>query len=226
MIESPGTLLVIAAHPDDETLGMGGTIHKATQAGKRVVVLFLSTGVGARELEREDSLGRLEAAKRALSVLGCNQIITGDFPDNSFDTVGMLKIAKFIESKIEEIQPEVIFTNFHGDLNIDHRITAEATLVAARPKPMSPVNSLYFYEVLSSTGWKFGSKQFEPTFFVDISKSISQKEAALLEYHTEMDASPGARSYEATKALAKFRGNFIGFDFAEAFEIGFVRNMH
>lgn len=98
--------------------------------------------------------------------MGCDQIITGDFPDNSFDTVGMLKIAKFIESKIEEIQPEVIFTNFHGDLNIDHRITAEATLVAARPKPMSPVNSLYFYEVLSSTGWKFGSKQFEPTFLL------------------------------------------------------------
>ena len=224
MIESHGTILVIAAHPDDETLGMGGTMHKAKQAGKKVVVLFLSSGVGARDLEREGSHERLEAAKRALNILGCNQIITGDFPDNSFDTVGILNIAKFIQSKVDEIRPEIIFTNFYSDLNIDHRITAEATLVAARPKPKSPVNALYFYEVLSSTGWKFGSKQFKPSFFVDISESITQKEAALIEYKTEMDESPSARSYDSVKALARFRGNFIGFDFAEAFEIGFIRN--
>ena len=97
-------------------------------------------------------------------------------------------------------------------------------MVAARPKPKSPVNALYYYEVVSSTGWKFGSRQFEPSFFVDISESIMQKEAALMAYKTEMDESPSARSYDSVKALARFRGNFIGFDFAEAFEIGFIRN--
>ena len=217
------TILVIAAHPDDESLGMGGTIHKLTQAGDIVHVLLLSSGVESRNSEREESAARLAAAKRALDLLGCSQFIIGNFPDNSFDSVSLLSIAKFIEAKVNELQPNIIFTNFYGDLNVDHRLTSEASLVAARPKPSSPVNELYFYEVLSSTGWQFGAKQFLPTYFIDISGSISQKEAALIEYAIEMDESPSARSYDSVKALAQFRGNFIGFEYAEAFEVGFIR---
>ena len=217
------TILVIAAHPDDESLGVGGVIYKASQAGDIVDILFLSSGVGARTLEREGSAARLTAARKALSLLGCRKIIVGDFPDNSFDSVELLTIVKFIESVITELRPNVIFTNFHSDLNVDHRLTAEASLVAARPKPGSSVDELYFYEVLSSTGWQFGAKEFRPSYFIDITDCISTKESALLEYATEMDDSPSARSYESVKALAKFRGNFIGFDYAEAFEIGFVR---
>jgi LmbE family N-acetylglucosaminyl deacetylase len=218
------SLLVIAAHPDDESLGLGGTINNATRAGKNVHVLFLSTGVGSRDLNRENASARLVAAKRALNLLGCHQISFGDFPDNSFDSVGVLTLAKFIEAKINEVQPNIIFTNFHSDLNVDHRLTAEASLVAARPKPGSPVDEFYFYEVLSSTGWQFGATQFRPTYFTDITGSILQKLAALHEYATEMDDSPGARSYEAVKALARFRGNFVGFEYSEAFEIGFIRS--
>ena len=217
------TILVIAAHPDDESLGLGGTIHKAFQSGDTVDVLFLSSGVGSRDSDREDSTARLTAAKRALNLLGCRHIEIGDFPDNCFDSIELLTITKFIESKIVELQPNIIFTNFHSDLNIDHRLTAEASLVAARPKPGSPVNELYFYEVLSSTGWQFGAKQFKPTYFVDITESIENKMSALLEYSTEMDESPNARSFQAVKALAQFRGNFIGFEYAEAFEVGFIR---
>jgi len=218
------TILVIAAHPDDESLGVGGVIYKATQAGDKVDILLLSSGVGSRTLDREDSAARLAAAKRALNLLGCRKIFVGDFPDNSFDSVELLTIVKFIESVITEIQPNIIYTNFHSDLNVDHRLTAEASLVAARPKPGSSVDELYFYEVLSSTGWQFGAREFRPSYFVDITDCISIKESALLEYATEMDDSPSARSYESVKALAKFRGNFIGFEYAEAFEIGFVRS--
>ena len=217
------SILVIAAHPDDETLGVGGTIHNATSSGVTVDVLLLSSGVGSRETDREDANSRLAAAKRALQILGCRQIIVGDFPDNSFDTIDLLVIAKFIEKSITQIQPSVVFTKFHSDLIIDHRLTAEATLIATRPQPKSPVNELYFYEVLSSTGWLFGAKQFNPTCFINITQSIDQKEAALIEYATEMDEAPSARSYEAVKALARFRGNFIGLEYAEAFEVGFTR---
>jgi LmbE family N-acetylglucosaminyl deacetylase len=191
------TVLVIAAHPDDESLGMGGTIHRLLQAGHTLHVLFLSSGVGSRDTNREDSAARLAAANRALNLLGCSHISIGDFPDNSFDSIGLLGIAKYIESKVDEIQPNIIFTNFHSDLNVD--------------------------EVLSSTGWQFGAKQFLPTYFIDISESISQKEAALSAYATEMDESPSARSYDSVKALARHRGNFIGFEYAEAFEVGFIR---
>jgi LmbE family N-acetylglucosaminyl deacetylase len=217
------TILVIAAHPDDESLGAGGAIYRATQAGDIVDVLFLSSGVGSRDSAQQESTERSKAAIRALNLLGCRKVDTGDFPDNSFDSVSVLSLAKFIESKISELRPNIIFTNFHSDLNIDHRRTAEASLIAARPKPGSPVNELYFYEVLSSTGWQFGASQFNPSYFVDITDSIEQKESALLEYGTEIELPPSARSLEAVKALARFRGNFIGFEYAEAFEIGFVR---
>jgi LmbE family N-acetylglucosaminyl deacetylase len=222
-MSSQNTILVIAAHPDDESLGMGGTIYKATKVGDIVDVLFLSSGVGARTSNREDSSARLASAKRAMKLLGCRQVIFEDFPDNSFDSIPLLTLSKFIESTIFELRPNIVFTNFHSDLNVDHRRTAEASLVAARPKPGSPVNEFYFFEVLSSTGWQFGAHQFKPNYFIDISESIVQKESALAEYTKEMDEPPSARSYEAVRALAKFRGNFIGFEYAEAFEVGFIR---
>ena len=218
------TILVIAAHPDDETLGCGGSIYKAIQSGDTVDVLLLSSGVGSRAINRESESARLASAERALNQLGCRKIIFGGFPDNSFDSVGLLNVSTYIESKIAELRPNIVFTNFHNDLNIDHRIAAEASLVAARPKPKSSVNELYFYEVLSSTGWQFGAQQFSPNYFVDITDSIENKLEALSEYATEMDEAPNARSYEAVRALAKFRGNFIGFEYAEAFEVGFIRS--
>ena len=225
MAASHNIVLVIAAHPDDETIGMGGTIHKLIQRGDEVHILFLSTGVGSRDCDREDADSRLSAAKRALILLGCERIYYGNFPDNAFDSVELLVVAKFIENIVNKIKPGLVFTNFHGDLNTDHRITAEATLVAARPKPSSTIDELYFYEVLSSTGWKFGGKSFSPNYFVDITKSISVKEAALQQYKTEMDESPNARSYESVTALARHRGNFIGVHYAEAFEIAFIRKV-
>ena len=217
-------ILIVAAHPDDEVLGAGGTIHKAAREGDTVHVLFLSSGVGSREKERQAPESRIASAQKALGLLGCENIVTGDFPDNAFDTVGVLEISKFIESQIRSIKPDVVFTNFHSDLNIDHRLTAEATLVATRPKPESTVNAVFFYEVLSSTGWKFGASQFNPNYFVDITESLKNKEIALVEYAVEMESSPNARSIESVVALAKFRGNFIGFEFAEAFEVGFIRS--
>ena len=216
-------ILVVASHPDDEVLGVGGTILNYSSRGYFVDVLFLSSGVGSRDIEREDKSSRISSANTALKLLGCREIIQGDFPDNAFDSVGILKVAKFIEAQIERLKPAVIFTNFHGDLNVDHRITAEATLIAARPKPDSHVNELYFYEVLSSTGWKFGSESFRPNYFSDITPTIDRKLLALNEYGVEIDVSPNARSLESVRALAQTRGNFIGVSFAEAFEVGFIR---
>jgi len=219
------TVLVIAAHPDDETLGMGGTIHKFSQRGDEVHVLFLSTGVGSREHEREDADSRLSAAKQALELLGCTRVTFGNFPDNAFDSVGILRVAKVIENKINEVKPHLVFTNFHDDLNVDHRTAAEATLVAVRPKPKSTVDGLYFYEVLSSTGWKFGSSSFSPNFYVDITTNITHKDDALQQYTLEIEESPNARSRESVMALARHRGHFIGVAYAEAFQIAFLREI-
>lgn len=225
MIENK-KILVVAAHPDDEVIGMGGSIKLFTENQNEVFILFLSTGVGSRNIERQSAESRKESARSALKKLGCSEIYFGDFPDNQFDTVGILTIAKFIEAHVVKFQPEIVFTNYYEDLNVDHRIAAEATLIAVRPKPATSVTNLYFYEVYSSTGWKFGSQTFKPGYYIDILTSNLSKQMALREYKVEMDEFPSARSVQAIEYLNRYRGGTVGYAIAEAFEIGFIREKY
>lgn len=217
------SVLIIAAHPDDETLGMGGSIKVLSDLGYEINVLFLSSGVGSRIIERQTSVARKKSAESALNLLGCNNLEFMNFPDNSFDSLNILDVVKVIERKIDEVQPEMVFTNHYTDLNIDHRITCEATKVAVRPKSKSFVNELYFFEIPSSTGWNFGSKIFIPHFYVNISNTIEFKIKALLEYSVELDDPPNARSLVSLEALSVQRGSSVGYSNAEAFEVGFIR---
>ena len=219
-------VLIVAAHPDDETLGMGGTIKELVEKGYEISTLFLSTGVGSRDQERQSAEDRKAASIKALKILGCNNWDYANFPDNRFDTVDLIDIAKCIEQKINIINPEIVFTNYFADLNIDHRVASEATQIAVRPKPQSSVNELYFFEVPSSTGWNFGSKIFSPDIYIDISRSIDSKFLALNQYMVEMDEPPNARSIKAIQSQAILRGSHVGFHYAEAFEIGFIRKKY
>jgi LmbE family N-acetylglucosaminyl deacetylase len=221
---SPGEkVLVVAAHPDDEVLGVGGTIAKASSLGIKVSVLFMSTGVNSRDSLRESEDSRIESAKKALKILNVDNFIFGDFPDNAFDSIKLLDLCKFIENYIQLIDPTIVFTHFYNDLNIDHRLTSEATQVAVRPKVVSNVKALLFYEVLSSTNWLFGKKFFSPSLHIDISQTYNLKQLALKAYEAEMDSSPNARSILSSKVLSESRGHHMGYSFAESFEIGFLK---
>jgi len=217
-------VVVVAAHPDDETLGMGGSIRKLSDSGIDVTVLFLADGVTSRSMIRESIASRRNASLLALRLLGCTNVVFGDFPDNSLDTVPFLEICQWIENQFKQINPTTVFTHFPRDLNIDHRIVAEATTVASRPKADCSITELYFFEVLSSTGWAFGSPAFDPKYFVNIESVFQAKIDALKCYEVEMDEFPGARSLQAVEALATTRGAFVGFSKSEAFEIGFIRS--
>jgi LmbE family N-acetylglucosaminyl deacetylase len=217
------SVLIIAAHPDDETLGMGGSIKVLSDLGYEINVLFLSSGVGSRIIERQTLEARKKSAENALRTLGCHNLEFMDFPDNRFDSLDILDVARVIERKIGEVQPEMVFTNHYADLNIDHRITCEATKIAVRPKSKSFVNELYFFEIPSSTGWNFGSKIFIPHFYVNISNTVEFKIKALLEYSVELDDPPNARSLVSLEALSVYRGSSVGYSNAEAFEVGFIR---
>jgi N-acetylglucosamine malate deacetylase 1 len=216
-------VLVIAAHPDDETIGMGGTIAYFASENIKVEVLFLSSGVGSRIIERQSPENRKNSAIEALAILGCNNVYFGNFPDNEFDSVTLLSIAKFIEGYIDELKPTTVYTNFFNDLNIDHQRTSEATQIAVRPKLSSSVEKLFYYETISSTGWKFGSRIFAPNYSVDVSQYIEKKIEALKSYNVELDDYPNARSLESITSLAKHRGSLMGFEFAESFEVGFIK---
>ena len=212
------SVLIVAAHPDDEVLGCGGTIAKHVATGDTVSCVFLADGVSSRENSSPGELAvRQNAALTAAKLLGISNTIFCGFPDNSLDGITLLTIVKKLESLIDTLQPDVIYTHHSGDLNIDHQIAHKAVLIAVRPLPGSRVTEVYSFEVPSSTEW--GEQPFEPEMFVDISDYLTIKLSALEAYEYEMREVPHARSIENVVNLARWRGNSVGLMAAEAMKI-------
>ena len=217
---------MLAAHPDDEVLGCGGTIAKYTSQGHFVHVAFLSDGVFSRQGERsilqQEFEVRKAAAQLALSELGVTSISFSEFPDNRLDTIATIEVAKIIESLVIEFKPEIVFTHHFGDVNVDHKMVHEATVVACRSQPDYCVKRILCYEVPSSTEWQFPGKgqDFCPNYFVEISSFLEQKLLSLDHYKFEMRASPHPRSLNSIVHLAHWRGAAVGVDSAEAFMVG------
>lgn len=220
------SVLVIAAHPDDEVLGCGGTMAKLAAQGAAIQVAFLSNGVTARAgdpASHEVALaGRRTAADKACRLLGASVVHFGDFPDNRMDSVALLDVIQPVEHLIERYRPGTLLTHHAGDLNVDHRIVHQAVLTACRPQTGHPVRTLLTFEVPSSTEWQppGSAPAFVPDWFVDISGALAQKLAALEEYASELRAWPHPRSRQAVEHLARWRGATIGVDAAEAFVLG------
>jgi LmbE family N-acetylglucosaminyl deacetylase len=217
-------LLVVAAHPDDEVLGCGGTLARRSQEGHEVYVAILGEGVTSRHPAREQApraeLDRLQAASRqAARELGVREVFPFGFPDNRLDSVALLEIVRPLERLVSELRPEMVLTHHVADLNVDHGITCRATLTATRPVPGCPVREVLAFETPSATGWSFGQlgPAFEPTVFVDIAATLERKLAALDAYASERRPFPHPRSPEALRALAASRGSAVGVAAAEAF---------
>lgn len=213
-------ILIIAAHPDDEVLGCGGTIARHVKEGESVHVLFLGDGVGSRgNSDTKLITARKESAVKACEVLGAAIVGFEKFPDNMFDTVSMLDIVRVVESAKKEISPQIIYTHHGGDLNIDHRITCQAVLTAFRPQPGEEFSEIRAFETNSSTEWSASAimPPFIPDTFVDISQYLDKLLNAYSCYADEMRDEPHARSLEALKIAALRRGREAGFWAAEAF---------
>lgn len=212
-------ILVIAAHPDDEVLGCGGTIARHKKAGAKVEVCFMTDGVSARRTSKsKDVQQRRFAALKAQKILGVSKIYFNDFPDNAMDKLSLRDVIICIEKIINKVKPSIIYTHYHGDLNIDHQITHQATMTACRPQPKCPVKQIFGFEVASSTGWTFNPLiNYQPNRYVNISDTLGIKTKALKAYQEEMRPAPHARSFVNLKNLAQFRGGSVGVAFAEAF---------
>jgi len=225
------TILVIAAHPDDEVLGCGGTIARLTSEGSNVYTLILGEGVTSRDrkrdlAKRENEIAELKKqAENANRILGVKKVYTFDFPDNRFDSVPLLDIIKTIEKIKEDIKPDIVFTHHHGDLNIDHQITFKAVMTAFRPTKDQSVREIYSFEIPSSTEWNAPSSltYFMPDYFVDVNKSLEIKINALKEYKMELRDFPHPRSLRAVELNAKQWGVKMGFEAAEAFKTVRIR---
>jgi LmbE family N-acetylglucosaminyl deacetylase len=215
------TVLVVAAHADDEALGCGGTIARHVAEGDTVHAVFLADGVSsrqgadARELEQ-----RLAATEQARQVLGITTITFLGLPDNRLDSLPLIEVIQQLEKVIRQINPQVIYTHHYGDLNVDHRIAHQAVMTMCRPIPEDPVKEIYAFEVMSSTEWgSVGLAPFLPSLFVDISSYLAIKLQALDAYALEMRPAPHTRSSEHLNFLARHRGHCVGVDAAEAFVV-------
>jgi LmbE family N-acetylglucosaminyl deacetylase len=221
------TFLVVAAHPDDEALGCGGTIAQHAAAGHDVHIAILGEGISSRHVRRGDvpagGTDRLQAdARRAAAALGARSVMFGGLPDNRFDDVPLLDVIKQVEAWLTVVRPGVIYTHHPGDLNIDHGVTFRAVLTATRPGVSGvAVSDLYAFEVPSSTDWAFQrvAPAFRANVFVDIAAGLEQKIAAMQCYESERRTAPHPRSPEVLRATAVRWGSVAGMPAAEAFEL-------
>mgnify|MGYP000889105075 CR=1 FL=1 len=216
-------ILVIAAHPDDEILGCGGTVAKLIKEGFKAYTLILGEGITSRDNIRQrnkrekEILELKEQIRKANKIIGVKDAFFYDFPDNRFDTVALLDIIKVIEKVKDEVKPYIIFTHYKDDLNIDHRITFKSVLTATRPVGNESVREIYSFEIISSTEWNY-PLSFSPDVFFDITDTLNLKLKAMSEYSSELKDFPYPRSLDGIKLNASYWGMKTGIKYVEAFK--------
>lgn len=222
-------ILVIVAHPDDELLGLGATMHKLINEQQCCVrVIILGEGITSRSDERNPEQWSQELKTHRQNIetaresIGYESIGIYDFPDNRFDTVALLDIVKVIEKEKKDFEPEIIFTHHGGDVNIDHQRTFEAVITATRPMDDEIVKAVITFETPSGTEWIASSdpRKFTPNLFMSVSlENLEAKIKGMESYEFEKRSYPHPRSPEALKILAQYRGITVGKKYAEAFYI-------
>ena len=215
-------ILIVVAHPDDETIGMGGSIKKHINKGDDVCVISMTDGIGSRDFSSSKEVKlRSESAKLASRLLGFKWGKSYDFADNKLDSYPILEIIKCVEKAKTKYNPTIVYTHSNADLNIDHRVITNAVLTAFRPQPNENCREIRLFEVPSATDYGnniFGF--FTPNLFISLEKEHWEaKLSALKAYKNEIREYPHSRSLESIQNLAKLRGNQIGVEMAECFQI-------
>ena len=208
-------ILVVCAHPDDETLGLGGTLALHSKNGDKVFVLIFADGQFARDRTSRGIAYRQSQAKKACSILGIKELEFLNYEDQKLDIISLVELADKIETVIKKWKPDVIYTHYWGDVNQDHRKLFEATLIALRPTPSSKIRRFICFETPSSTEW--GNSSFRPNLFVKIDNFLDKKLEALKQYKNEINPFPHPRSKNAIINRARYWGSSVGVKHAEAF---------
>ena len=209
-------ILIIAAHPDDEVLGMGATIKKLAKKRNKIHLLIISEGTTAQYSDSKMIRTRRNACKKSAKILGISSIDFLDYPDMKLDTISHLEINKEIEKIIKKFKPKIVYTTPNHDLNLDHKIVHNSTLVATRPQ--SGVKEIFSYEIPGTV-----KKPNQPNVFEDITMELSYKIKAMKCYKSELNRYPHPRSLKAIENLSVQRGIESGVKNAEAFQL--IRNV-
>lgn len=215
----PQRVLVFAAHPDDEVLGMGGTIAvHATVRGDLVRIVCVTDGSSTQY--PDDAAKRAqkeEEARSAAAELGADDYLHLDLPDMRLDTLAHVEVNRVVEEHVRSFAPQVVYTP-QPDVNYDHRALFDSVAVATRPVPGQPVRRVLTYAPSSSTEWTPAAVNwFVPNWFVDVTETLERKLAAFRHYETEQRPYPHPRSERAIRAAAEFYGASSGCEYAEPF---------
>jgi LmbE family N-acetylglucosaminyl deacetylase len=225
MIFKNKKILVISAHPDDETIGCGGTLYLAQKMGCNIKVLFLGEGVSTRFPNKENSDKSKKAkkireneSKKALSILNIKQYKFSDRLCTQFDKFPIIDLVREIEYEINQFKPQIIFTHCDNETNIDHVYAHNATMIACRPTEINQIESIFSFETLCSGNY-YHRQKFNPNFYSDITKSYSQKLEAMKCYKNEIRKYPHPRSIKGLEINSRYRGMQSGLELAEAFRL-------
>ena len=206
-------VLVIAAHPDDELLGCGGTLIKHVQQGDEVRCLLMCEGESLRYVGQNIQMA--DSTEQAAKVIGFSQVVRCNFPDQRLDTFSLVDIIKPIEQTVDSYEPDIVYVQNGEDINRDHQIVYEAASVALRPTAPS-VKEIYTFYTVGSTEWNYPAA-FRPNVFVNIEEQLEKKLEAFRCYHSEVREYPHPRSEQAIRNLAAYTGNQCCMKAAEAF---------
>ena len=208
-------ILVIAPHPDDEVLGCGGTIVKHSENGDEVY-LIIATKAYTPDWSEEFIKNREKEIKESNKILGIKKTYFLNYPTVKLDTIPQKDLNDSIAKIVNKIKPDIAYIPFKGDLNKDHRLLFEASLVALRPINHK-VKKILSYEILSETEWGQEIEVFKPNVYVDITTTFNKKIEAMKAYESELREFPHPRSLKAIEALAIKRGSEVGVKYAESF---------
>lgn len=220
-------IMIVVAHPDDEIIGIGATIHKlVNEYNSEVKCLILGEGITSRDPSRNikhregDLKKHNQDILKAKEIIGYSDLTTYNFPDNRFDSIPLLDIIKVVEKEKNLFSPEIILTHHSGDLNIDHQITNKAVITACRPTLDESVRLIITFETFSGTEWQVSNNPdvFRPNLFVEISKeNLDAKKRAMDSYSFEKRNFPHPRSSKSLEVSAIKNGINIGYNLAESF---------
>ena len=212
-------VLVLAAHPDDEVLGCGGSLARHSEQGDNVLLVTMTNGESSRFTAPETDRRKL-SLRKSCEVLGIRDCKSFDFADNALDKYPLLEIIQKVENDLISFNPSVVYTHSLSDLNIDHQICSKIAHTVFRPQPGKPCPEIRLFEVLSATHWGSSeSPSFCPNLYIDISEHLNKKIEALSAYSDEMRPYPHARSVDSVISLSSFRGTTVGVANAEAFRV-------
>ena len=212
--------IVIAPHPDDEVLGVGGTLLRRKAEGAKVAWLIVTAISLQSGWSEEKVKQRADEIKRITELFGFVEVFTLNFPTTQLDRVPMSNLVAGISEVFRSFKPEEVFVPHQSDVHTDHRVVFDAAASCTKWFRCPSVKRVLAYETLSETDFGLGTdKRFRPNLFVDVEPFLDGKLRAMDIYASELGAFPFPRSHEAIRALATLRGAASGFKAAEAFEL-------